>query len=188
MPLPMVNCCTMNPTNPFPESAPDFSDPLGLLRACHQRMLDHCERLLRLADHLQSQGADNETATAAAAIYRYFTTSARQHHNDEEQDLFPRLARESLKLADLVHRLKKEHGELDALWHGLEPLLLRPGQIADLSGFREQCHRFVEAYQRHIRVENSELLEMARHILSQAELKKLGASMAERRGVRVSYL
>lgn len=178
----------MNPTNPFPESAPDFSDPLGLLRACHQRMLDNCERLLQLADHLQSSGADGEALQAAAAIYRYFTTAARHHHADEEQDLFPRLARESLKLADLVHRLKKEHGELDALWAELEPLLLRPATISDPLGFRTLCSRFAEAYQRHIRVENNELLEMARHILSSAELKKLGASMAERRGVRTSYL
>jgi len=178
----------MNTTNPFPESAPDFSDPLGLLRACHQRMLDNCERLLKLADHLQSNGADSEALQAAAAIYRYFTTSARHHHADEEQDLFPRLARESLKLADLVHRLKKEHEELDALWQELEPLLLRPANISDPVGFRELSSRFVEAYQRHIRVENNELLEMARHIFSTAELKKLGASMAERRGVRVGYL
>ena len=178
----------MNQTTPFPESAPDFSDPLGLLRACHQRMLDHCERLLKLADHLQSQGADNEAHMAASAIYRYFTTSARHHHNDEEQDLFPRLARESLKLADLIHRLKQEHVELDALWQELEPLLLRPSHITDLIGFRDLCNRFDDAYRRHIRVENNELLEMARHIFSQAELKKLGASMAERRGVRIGYL
>ncbi|HEY0635881.1 MAG TPA: hemerythrin domain-containing protein [Gammaproteobacteria bacterium] len=178
----------MNPANPFPESAPDFSDPLGLLRACHQRMLDNCERLLKLADHLQSQGADDEALKAAAAIYRYFTTSARHHHADEEQDLFPRLARESLKLADLVHRLKQEHGELDALWQELEPLLLRPSHIADPLGFRDLGQRFAEAYQRHIRIENNDLLEMARHILSSAELKKLGARMAERRGVQIGYL
>ncbi len=184
----MLNFCAMNQTNPFPESAPDFSDPLGLLRACHQRMLGNCERLIKLADHLQSHGADNEATTAAASIYRYFTTSARHHHADEEQDLFPRLARESLKLADLVHRLKKEHVELDALWQEIEPLLLRPGHISDLLGFKELCRRFEDAYQRHIRVENNELLEMARHIFSQAELKKLGASMAERRGVRLGYL
>jgi hemerythrin-like domain-containing protein len=184
----MLNFGTMNQTTPFPETAPDFSDPLGLLRACHQRMLDNCERLLKLADHLQSNGADSEALQAAAAIYRYFTTSARHHHNDEEQDLFPRLARESLKLADLIHRLKQDHVEIDALWQELEPLLLRPSHISDPLGFRELCSRFDDAYRRHIRVENNELLEMARHIFSQAELKKLGASMAERRGVRVGYL
>lgn len=184
----MLNFYAMNPSTPFPESAPDFSDPLGMLRACHQRMLDQCERLLRLADHLQSNGADSEVMQAAAALYRYFTTSARHHHADEELHLFPRLARESLKLADLVHRLKQEHSELDALWQELEPLLLRPANISDLLGFRELCNRVDDAYRRHIRVENNELLEIARHVLSQAELKKLGASMAERRGVRVGYL
>jgi hemerythrin-like domain-containing protein len=178
----------MNQTTPFPESAPDFSDPLGLLRACHQRMLDHCARLTRLADHLKTQGADSEALQAAGAIYRYFTTSARHHHDDEEKDLFPRLAQQSLKLADLVHRLKKEHTELDTLWQQLEPLLLRPAQITDLVGFSELCSRFGDAYRSHIQTENNELLEMARHIFSQAELKKLGASMAERRGVRIGYL
>ena len=69
----MVNFCTMNQTSPFPESAPDFTDPLGLLRACHQRMLDHCERLLRLADHLQDHGADSDAQQAAAATARTWT-------------------------------------------------------------------------------------------------------------------
>jgi len=178
----------MTQSNPFPESAPDFSDPLGLLRACHQRMLDNCERLVRLADHLKSQGADSEALQAAGSIYRYFTTSAKLHHQDEEQDLFPRLASESLKLADKVHRLKKEHLELDALWQALEPQLKRPAQITDLDAFSQQCNRFAESYRSHIATENEELLEMASHIYSQAELKKLGASMAERRGVRVGYL
>lgn len=184
----MLIFCAMNPTNSFPESAPDFSDPLGLLRACHGRMLDHCARLSRLAAHLQAHGADSEALQAAGSIYRYFTTAARHHHADEEQELFPRLAQQSLKLADLVHRLKKDHLELDALWQELEPQLLRPSHISDPYGFAQLCERFEAAYQRHIAVENSELLEMARHIFSQAELKKLGTSMAERRGVRAGYL
>lgn len=184
----MLNSCAMNPTNPFPESAPDFSDPLGLLRACHERMLAHCARLTRLAAHLQEHGANSEALQAAGTIYRYFTTAARHHHDDEEQDLFPLLAQQSLKLADLVHRLKQDHVELDALWRELEPQLQRPANISDLYGFAQLCERFEAAYQRHIAIENSELLEMARHIFSQAELKKLGSRMAERRGVRPGYL
>ena len=34
-------------------AAPDFSDPLGLLAACHERMLANCALLQRMLDNLK---------------------------------------------------------------------------------------------------------------------------------------
>lgn len=171
---------------PFPDAAPDFSDPIGLLRACHGRIEAHCDTLERLVEHLRDKGVDAEARTAAGRIHHYFSTAGRHHHQDEEQDLFPHLARQSLKLADLVHRLHREHAAMDTLWQQLEPLLQRPAGIDDIDAFGALVQRFTAAYRSHIAVENEELLEMARHILSSAELKKLGANMAARRGVRLN--
>lgn len=170
--------------DPFPSAAPDFRDPLGLLRACHGRIQHHCATLQRLAEHLRTQGVDAEARTAAGQIHRYFTTAGRHHHADEEQDLFPRLARQSLKLADLVHRLRQDHLRMESLWQQLEPLLLRPDQITDHAAFAALVEEFAALYAGHIATENDDLLEMAHHILSSAELKKLGEAMAERRGLR----
>jgi len=172
----------------FGESAPDFSDPLGLLRACHSRIEQHCATLQRLSEHLRAQGVDSEARTAAGKVHHYFSTAGQHHHQDEEQDLFPLLARQSLKLADKVHRLRQEHHQLDALWQQLAPLLARPATLTDHDAFAALVEEFVSAYRSHIAQENDELLEMARHILGRDELKKIGVRMAERRGIRLNTL
>jgi len=168
----------------FPPAAPDFNDPLGLLRACHERIFQHCDLVVNLAAHLADEGIDQEAREAAAQVHRYFSVAAKHHHQDEEQDLFPRLARQSLKLADLIHQLKQEHVRLDALWDEIAPLLAKPATIEDTEAFQSLAERFADAYREHARRENSELLDMAQHIFSSDELKQIGQAMAERRGVK----
>lgn len=171
----------------FPSAAPDFSDPLGLLRACHQRIAQHCDTLLRLADHLQAQGVDADARKAAGQVYRYFSTAARHHHQDEEQDLFPLLARQSLKLADRVHRLHRDHERMDGLWQALAPQLEKLGSIEDFAAFKAEVEAFGTAYRDHIAFEEEDVLDVAQHILSSDQLKKIGRSMAERRGQQVAF-
>ncbi len=168
--------------SPFPEAAPDFSKPLALLRACHERILHNCNTLERLLEHLQQHDLDSDARQAAGKIHRYFSTAGQFHHQDEEQDLFPLLARQSLKLADRVHRLRQEHNQMDALWQQLAPLLAKPANITDLAAFASLVEKFTTSYRNHIAFENEEVLEMAEHILSRDAQKKLGAKMAERRG------
>jgi hemerythrin-like domain-containing protein len=169
----------------FPPAAPDFSDPLGLLRACHERVLQHCELLLKLADHITSHGADQEAREAAVKIHKYFSVAGKHHHQDEEQDIFPRLSRVSLKLADRVYRLKQQHQAIDALWGQIAPLLTRPATIEDNAAFLALAQQLAELYRDHIHMENEELLDVAQHIFSREELKQIGEKMAERRGVQI---
>ncbi|MCW8917901.1 MAG: hemerythrin domain-containing protein [Gammaproteobacteria bacterium] len=175
----------MNTHTPLPPAAYDFSDPLALLRACHERMLQHGERLLALADHIAANGVDAQTREAASGIYKYFSVAGKHHHQDEEQDLFPRLACVSLKLADRVYRLKQQHQSIDALWQQLVPLLTRPTEISDTAAFQALARQFATAYRDHIRQENEELLEIAQHIFSREELRQIGEKMAERRGIQL---
>ncbi len=176
----------MNTNDLFPPAAPDFSDPLGLLRACHEHIIKHSDMVEALAAHLAAKGLDQEASDAAVQIHRYFSVAAKHHHEDEEQDLFPRLARQSLKLADLIHTLKREHEELEALWAEIAPLLAKPRSIENVETFQALAKRFAGAYRNHASKENSDLLEMARHIFSSDELKEIGRAMAERRGVKPS--
>ena len=111
--------------------------------------------------------------------------AGKHHHQDEEQDLFPRLARQSLKLADRVHRLKKDHEAIDALWEPLATLLARPATIEDSAAFLEQAQQFTDLYRAHVRKENEELLDMAQHIFSRDDLNAIGEKMAERRGLYI---
>lgn len=168
-------------TEPFPESAPDFDDPLGLLRACHQRMLAQCDLLEKLATHLQMNGVDADARTAARRVQTYFSTAAVHHHQDEEQDVFPRVVRSSLKMATVIHELKQDHEKLAAAWNDIGPMLGQLQHIGDTTRFRALVHGFCQAYREHIQIEEEDFLDVAQHILSSDDLRAIGKSMRERR-------
>ena len=168
----------------LPESLPGFDQPLALLRACHTKILAHCDLLEQLVENIGNAGKEEENRSAARRIMTYFSTSARHHHQDEEIDLFPLLMRQSLKLADLVHGLKQQHRELDDLWEAIAADLKRMQDITDHAALAGRVRSFCELNRRHTRLENMELLPRAESILSSRQLKDIGAAMAARRGVR----
>ena len=167
----------------LPENLPGFDDPIGLLRACHEKMLHHCDLLDGLVGR---DDIDSDAREAARDITRYFTRSAAQHHRDEEEDIFPRINRLSLKTAELIHNLKKEHETLDALWKKLEPGLKRLPDDGFSDDLRQAAAEFTALYRQHIGQENRELLPLAANSLSEQVLKEVGESMARRRGVKYS--
>lgn len=171
----------MSMAEPLVPELPDFDDPLGVLRACHQRMLAQCDILDKLPAHIAANGVDDEARSAISRIVTYFSTSAVHHHQDEEQELFPLLNRQSLKLADIVHRLRQDHAKLDQLWQQLMPDLKKPGSLAENPDFGDHAAAFCAACRAHIDIENKELLGMAQHILSHQQLQDIGKAMARRR-------
>ena len=104
----------------------DFSEPLSVLRADHERIMEHCEILEKLLPHIAEKGVDDEARRAISTVVDYFNTGAVHHHQDKEQNLFPILNRQSLKLADIIYRLKREHEELAGLWDGIMKALKTP--------------------------------------------------------------
>lgn len=166
----------------FPTPAPDFSDPLGLLAACHRRMAAQCALLECVLHRLPEQGADDEVGAAAARVRRYFEQAAPQHHADEEQDLFPLLA-STPGLGRLIADLQREHAHLDAAWRALAPALTRleGGEVA--RGLHAAVEIFVTAYRAHVAREDAGILPAARERLGADQLRVLGRRMAQRRGV-----
>ena len=164
----------------LPAELPGFDDPVGLLRACHDRILAHCDLLEALLDQPEQE--------TAGKVHRYFNTSARLHHQDEEEDLFPRINRQSLKLAELVHNLKREHQELDRLWGRIAADLKSLPKEGFSDEFRQEAREFCRLNREHVATENARLLPMASALLSQQDLGALGETMAARRGARYSAL
>ncbi len=167
-------------SSPFPQPAPDFSDPLGLLRACHGRIEQHSQLLLQLAQQLQQQGCSAELSQAADKVYRYFSTAVRHHHEDEERDLFPRLTQLA---AEQLNTLRQQHQQLDAQWAAVATLLRHPATIEDRAEFVRLGEALASAYREHIALEEAEILPLAEQILDRDQLKALGQAMATRRGV-----
>lgn len=165
----------------MPKPAPGFDDPLGLLRACHERILGHCDTLERLAPHLRRLGADQDAQQAASRILRYFQVGAPLHHEDEERDLFPVLRAHSGFPADqrtVLENLVAQHRELDKLWIQLEAALqaISKGTPADLP-----VQPFVARTRAHIAVEEREIFPVAEHYLDAVALAVLSRTMQARR-------
>ena len=164
---------------------PGFDKPLALLRACHKNITDHCEQLENLITHTGTQGIDDEARKAARNIVRYFSTSALLHHRDEEEDLFPRLNRQSIRIAELIRDLKQEHVKLDQLWELISPELKKLPDDKFSDNFLQASNEFCTLSRQHVTRENMEFLPLAANSLSELELKDIGESMAARRGVRI---
>jgi hemerythrin-like domain-containing protein len=170
---------------PESQPAPDFSDPVGLLRACHGR-IEHFVGLARRAAEYRLDPPDPAVPPAAARILRYFDQAAPLHHADEEQDLLPLLrAHAGEELAQLLAGLAAEHAELDRRWGVLRPLLaeLAAGSGVAPEPYRRAAVAFEEAMLDHLERENTHLLPAAEARLTATERRRLGAAMARRRGV-----
>lgn len=159
-------------------AAPGFDDPLGLLAACHDRIVAHCATLVRLEDHVRIRGFDAEACAAAERVRHYFAQAGRWHHEDEEQDLVPLLkVHADQALLSLLMRLMAEHRDLEAAYAPLHEAL-----VARDPGLRVEP--YVSLMRAHVAAENAEVLPVARTLLAPEEIAQLGAAMASRRGVR----
>jgi hemerythrin-like domain-containing protein len=162
--------------------APTFDAPLEMLLACHGRIQAQCATLKKLLAHLPVHGNDTQAQQAAQAILRYFDTAGIHHHNDEEKDLFPLLlASAAAEAPALIARILDEHKIMEAAWQQLRPYLsgISSGQSATLDC--ATAEHFIDVYDRHIALENSQLLPLAKRILSAGQLQELGKHMAARR-------
>lgn len=163
-----------------------FEVPLEMMAACHGRVRAQCATLRRLAAHLARQGADRQAQDSAAAVMRYFTTSAVHNLADEEIDLFPALIEsvagsDAVCVRELTASLVAEHRELEQRWHALHRRLEQVTRADAATLPVDEVHGFIDLYERHIAREEAELLPMAGRLLSDAELDRIGLAMRARR-------
>lgn len=175
----------MNAVVRFAPPASGFDDPVGLWLACHERVRRFSALLVRLSQHVATHGADAEAQQAAASIRRYFNEAAPRHHEDEELDLFPLLREKGCtpQVATALERVEDEHPAMGADWRALEVPLARiaRGEAAALPA--DAVARFGAAYEAHIAVEEGTLLPAMRAAFDAADWQRIGAAMAERRGI-----
>jgi len=171
---------------PGNSDAPTFATPLEMLRACHGRILDQCNTLQKLQQHLAINGSDVQAQQAAQAILRYFDTAGQYHHQDEEIDLFPLLLSSSNTTThQLIKHLLGDHQKMDKTWIRLrlrlqdiakgKATILADGLVAD----------FNSTYEQHITLENAQLLPLAAELLDEQQLSTLGEKMSRRRSTEV---
>ena len=167
----------------IPDSAPDFGSPLELLRACHEKIRQHCQLLVDLCTYLESHPPDEDARITCEKLYRYFSVSVNYHHQDEEQNLFPLLLSApglNQDITALISKLKLEHFEMDRLWLKFAAVL-KTADLVTLAIMADQARTLQHSYEQHIGLENASLLPAAEQLLTSDQLQKLGQDMKTRR-------
>jgi pyridoxamine 5'-phosphate oxidase len=170
------------------DTAPDFDQPVAVLKHCHDRIRKQLKTLDMLASPAVLAATPDEVRQAASAVLRYFEKAAPHHHEDEEHDLLPMLtatAREddAALLASLKPEVLDEHRQMEQLWQRLQPQLaaIAQGQSSTLDS--ADAGVFGELYLRHMDKEESHIAPMAKRLFSPAQMQQLGNALRARRGI-----
>ncbi|MBC7500190.1 MAG: hemerythrin domain-containing protein [Herminiimonas sp.] len=175
-------------SEPLFDTAPDFDQPIAVLKHCHDRIRKQLATLRKLSDHLPQHGADDDARKSAAAVLKYFNNAAPNHHQDEEHDLLPMLKatavdQDAAVLTDLMPQILAEHVQMDATWQALAPQLasIAAGSAAMLD---DACvSEFTVLYASHMEKEEGSVAPMAKRIFSDTQMAALGNAMRARRGI-----
>ncbi|MGH8856267.1 MAG: pyridoxamine 5'-phosphate oxidase, partial [Telluria sp.] len=170
------------------DTAPDFDQPIAVLKHCHGRIRKQLATLDKLLAHLPEAGADEQARQAAAAVLKYFEKAAHLHHDDEEQDLIPMLRAvaqgdDAATLQALAPVILQDHKDMDALWQDVHEQLtaIAEGDADTLSAGAVQ--RFSQRYLAHMEREESTMAPMALRLFSPQQMAQLGQAMRRRRGI-----
>lgn len=157
-----------------------WNEPIEMLYACHGKIQNFCQQLLRLPEYLAQHGCDDVVRESVARILTYFNQAAPLHHDDEECDFFPLLAEHAPQSHEWIAKLAAEHDVLEENWRVLAQELnaLLLGDVAALRD--ESVAKFTQSYAQHIELEEP-LFEMGKQFIPPEKLREIGKIMAQRR-------
>lgn len=175
-------------SNPLFDPAPDFNQPIAVLKHCHDKIRKQLRTMQKLVLHLPEFGANLDAKQGATAILRYFNDAAPNHHADEEQDLMPMLrstatGEDALRLNALIPEIVQEHRQMETLWQSVAQQLTRisTGDSAALA--EDEVRQFIELYTSHMEKEEANIAPLAKKIFSPEQMAQLGQAMRRRRGI-----
>ncbi len=165
-----------------------FEQPFEMLGACHERVERTLLLLVKLVDHVEKHGCDEQAHSAATDVLRYFDIAAPMHHDDEELHVFPLLlAQGDAALSARVHRMQEDHVLMGKRWSALRPLLVTitvmSNTDADLAKLRKKAQAFFDTYASHMETEEQILFPVAARLKQPDELQRMGDDMRRRRSV-----
>lgn len=172
----------------FTSPAAGLDQPIEILKACHERVINHCEIMQRLSEHLKKTGVDEQAMLASKNLLRYFELAAKNHHEDEEKNLFPMLldsmaGSDAVCIKEIINTLKNEHLLLENIWHKINAPLKLVASGIHVEIDESQIKLLTEIYKKHINLEENELFPMAKRLLNEEQLKHMSHDMTQRRKI-----
>ena len=171
---------------------PDFTNPLGLLVHCHERIEGHLRALERSAEILRA-GDRRSLPSAFAAVEMacaHFATPGVKHTEDEEVSLFPRLREQGgaagQEALAAMAELEAQHRTAEQTHAEFDELVARcprdgSADAKESDRFGELVAQLTALYRPHIRLENELVFPVAARILPASEIQALGEEMRARR-------
>jgi hemerythrin-like domain-containing protein len=171
---------------------PDFTNPLGLLVHCHERIEAQLSALERAAEILRAGDTQSLSRVFAAvdSACAHFAIAGVKHTEDEDVSLFPRLrerggtagqdALAAMAELESQHRTAEQlHAQFDELVGSLP----RDGSAdaKDLDCFSDLVTELTTLYRPHILLENNFVFPVAAEVLPASEIQALGEEMRARR-------
>ncbi|HEY9097055.1 MAG TPA: hemerythrin domain-containing protein [Hydrogenophaga sp.] len=176
------------------QSAPaaGFEEPFDMLNACHERVERMLRLIIRLQEHLHTNGLDDQVRQAARDVMRYFDIAAPLHHQDEERHVFPPLmCGADAEVKALVLRLIQDHRQMEVAWQGARAVLLSLAEddarvpFVGLSVWQKVAlNDFARLYRQHLDDEERVAYPVARDLLTPGALTAMSEDMMARRGVK----
>lgn len=173
------------------DPAAGFEAPFEMLTACHERVERMLRLIIRLQEHLQKNGLDEQVRQAARDVMRYFDLAAPLHHEDEERHVFPPLmygADAAVKA--LVLRLIQDHRQMEVAWKRARSVLMALAEHEDQPAFegltvwqKVSLNDFARLYRQHLDDEERVAYPAALTMLSPEAVIAMSKDMMARRGV-----
>lgn len=157
-----------------------LDSPLEHLTACHRRIEQRLDTLVKAADHFATDRG--QALAAIARSIEFMDSNGVLHTRDEEESLFPRL-RPKLTPDEtaFVDQLESQHQEAETIFAELKQIVDQRVPDNRIENYRDCAHRLNSLYRAHIQVEDEILAALARRSLSAADLQQISHEMRSRR-------
>jgi hemerythrin-like domain-containing protein len=162
-------------------------DAVSMLLGCHERIRHFAGTAVRLASG--NDLPNEEVASAAEKLHRYFTVALPLHEADENESLHPRLraAAPEGELAGLAaDAMVEEHRSIDEIVERLVPLceLLKrnPAIHGELAlQLRQLSTALQQMFDSHLKLEEETIFPAMRKYLTEGQLAEILQEMRARR-------
>lgn len=148
----------------------------------HESIAAVLHALQQLVRELQ-QGRRVEAAVFKHILYYLDVFPERFHHPREDEVLFRAVRARTHAADEVIARLERQHAAGAEGMRQLEQALLRweAGGAAELEAFAQTAGTFVARYREHMRLEEDELMPLARQALTPADWAAAEAAFAAHR-------
>lgn len=156
---------------------------LAVIMQEHQALAAMLRSLVMLLDEARRTGRMPDFDLLRAMLFYVDEFPERLHHPKESELLFPKLRQRCPQLVPILDRLDADHEHGQAAVRALQHALLAFELMGESrrEAFEQAAQEYVDAYLKHMAVEEKDILSVAREHLTEADWDELDAAFAANR-------